>query len=337
VANDPAWLRSLLGAYNAAYAWGVQAMLALLALLCMLLAPFFGFAGALWAFGWGMLRTLVTAWGRDLADTLGYGEFVRTWATHTAWRRRQRPSAVRLPASGVQGSSRFPALKEAEFGLSDAPACLATPIRIFNVAYSYGFATGVVTMAVLTFIAAPFLGMAAAVAHFMHALSRVLFAQVSGRIVLEAFGVSELMDQQTALMLEEMGVHSVHGGSGVGEGPACCPDGSSTGGGSNGGAGAAPRPGEAIPFVTVGPTGVVAAPGITVFPAAVATAPTAVVIGGGGGGMGADGAMAADPQPVGPAVYGGVAVGSYGATAPPPGMYPPPASATWGVVAGGGK
>lgn len=340
VANDPEWLRRLLAAYNAAYAWGVQVMLSLLSVLCMIVAPFLGFGGALWAFGWGLMRTLVTAYGRDLADMLGYGEFVRTWATHTAWRRRQRPSAVRLPASGVKGSSRFPALKEAEFGLADAPSCLATPIRVFNLLYAHGFAAGVVTMAVLTFIVSPFLGMAAALAHFMHALSRVLFSQVSGRILLEALGVAELMDQQTALMMEEMGVTSVHGNGGVGEGPACCPDGSA------GGAGGAPRPGEAVPFVAVGPTGVVAVPGMTVFPASAGLPHGAVVMGGGGGGgsvavsVGGDGmgggADPMPPHPAGPVVYGGGVGALYGATAPLAGMYPPPASSGWSA-AGTGK
>lgn len=279
-----------------------------------------------WAMGrlcgeWGgsyarrLRRSIVTA-----PHTLPAARRRSTAAHYIAWKRARAPVAVRLAGSGVRPSSRFPAIKESELGLGEWTSCLSAPVQTFNYLFSAGYAAGLVIVAVVTFIASPFLGAFVALSHYAIHLVR-MFSRSEGRLLTDILGLSDLMDQHTAAMLEEMGVVALDGTPDTM--PLITTSAGAPGGGGNGGGG-----GAASPFIV--PTAYGAAPTAGAAPMAVYVPPAAhpaaaaayvampqhvaVAMHAGGGGEDPSGAGA-------PASYGGL--GGYGST-----MYPGMAAAS---------
>lgn len=249
LASDPSWLRCLLAAYNLSFEVGQKTMLVILLLPLLILAPFIGMASAMWSFMASLCRTAAISIGRWLSDEMGYGEYIRTKATHIAWLRqkahRSGATSVRLPPGGVRPSSRFPVLAEDEM-LGANPMggeCIRPLVRAFNALFSGGFAAGTVLCAVLTIVFAPFVGMFVGGGAFLISLLRS-FSRSDGRLLTDLMGVSDYLDQSVALMQEEMGVHQLHvTGDGAGAGAAA-------GGPHNGGGGGAGVSSTGIPIAT---------------------------------------------------------------------------------------
>jgi hypothetical protein len=188
--------------YNSVYAFGHRLMMVMLAVILLVFAPFVGMASACWSFMASIARQAALHVGRGLSDELGYGSFVRTRAAYVAWKRSLlRPHLpTPLPAAGVRPSSREDALHELELGVFGE---WAGPVRLFNTLFSAGFLIGTVLCALLTFLCAPFVGMFVAALSFAYSLLRS-FQRAEGRLITDIMGVSELVDQQVALMKEEM-------------------------------------------------------------------------------------------------------------------------------------
>lgn len=198
-----------------------------IAFLFVLASPFLGFGAAAWAFGVALARPSVIAAGHLVADFCGYGALVRTSARYIAWKR-----GVRTPTGGGIGQDRAvlspfalrgPALSILELSLPTPPPPGFTPGRTctghpsqelaaaavtvstwFNAGFGAGYAAGTAVVVVLTILGAPFSGAGAAWYQFGAALWRAVTAQASGRLVTDALGLSELVEQSTAAMTEEM-------------------------------------------------------------------------------------------------------------------------------------
>jgi phosphate/sulfate permease len=96
-----------------------------------------------------------------------------------------------------------------ELGLTGDWIGAGQAVRIFNLLFSWGFVAGTVLVAVVTFVFSPFIGMFVAGVSFMYSLART-FGRAEGRLVTDIIGVSDLVDQSTAMMLEEMGIADGH-------------------------------------------------------------------------------------------------------------------------------
>jgi hypothetical protein len=71
------------------------------------------------------------------------------------------------------------------------------------------FFAGSVVVIVLTFVLAPFIGMFSALADAWYSMWRA-FTRSEGDLLLQLFGVADLVHQSTAEMAEEMGIAELH-------------------------------------------------------------------------------------------------------------------------------
>lgn len=199
--------------------------------ICILASPFVGMFAALWAYGVALVRPALTAAGRQVADSLGYGAFVRTWASYIAFQRHAsgRPGVTGtvLPTAAL----RSPALPPGELS-SPIPAppgytpfcCSGFPTlelmgavssvtRVFNAGFAAGYMAGTVLIVATTFLAAPFLGAWSGGWQFFSTLVRAMGSKADGRILTDALGITEVLEQSTAWMAEQM---ASGGGAGAG-------------------------------------------------------------------------------------------------------------------------
>lgn len=192
-----------------------------------------------------------------------------------------------LPSAGIRPSSRYPVLNEAELGISDTNwAWMQQPIRLFNVAFSWGFMAGVCLCAVLTIVFSPFIGMFISAVSVAYSLIRSC-NRAEGRLLTDLFGVSDLIDQSTALMQEEMGVTNEHPVLGSG---GFTPAGSNGGYPGSGGVPGTPANGYGTyPVMATGPA--------SAAPLLLSAHPTGVPVGatGNGGASGGGGGASAHP------------------------------------------
>lgn len=197
----------------------------ILAFVFIIASPFLGMGASWYAFGVALVRPSLISAGYLFSDSCGYGAFVRTWARYIAWKRAARGggAAAATAAALSPYALRSPALAPLELVLPAPPpagyttghCCTGSPgyeladaaIRVsgwFNAGFSAGYLGGSVVVVGLTFIAAPFVGAGAAGYQFFAALWRATAARADGRLLTDALGVSELLEQSTAAMAEEM-------------------------------------------------------------------------------------------------------------------------------------